>query len=141
MERIKIDDGSKLYEIVNTDDRVIGKFAFNPSDANLVAKYEAVIEKLQDYFKEIQAGVMTKERFIEAQDTIVDKFSELVGEDASKTFFSICGPFTPMANGNLYLETVIEAVYGIIEKETKKRMKKVQSQMDKYLDGYKENRE
>lgn len=137
MERIKIDDGSKSYELVNHEDRVIGTFTFNPSDTNIVQKYDAVIEQLETYFDQIKGGEFTESLFREAQDTIVDKFSELVGEDASKTFFSICGPFTPMQNGNLYLETVIEAVGGIIEKETQKRMKKVQTRMDKYLEGYK----
>lgn len=137
MERIKIDDGSKSYEIVNQDDKVIGTFTFNPSDTNIVQKYDAVVDSLDKYFDEIKGANFTKESFIAAQDAIIDKFSELVGEDASKTFFSICGPFTPMQNGNLYLQNVIEAVAGIIEKETQKRMKKVQSKMDKYLEGYK----
>lgn len=136
MERIKIDDGSKSYEIVNQDDKVIGTFTFNPSDTNIVQKYDAVVDSLDKYFDEIKDANFTKEYFIAAQDAIIDKFSELVGEDASKTFFSICGPFTPMANGNLYLQNVIEAVAGIIEKETQKRMKKVQTKMDKYLEGY-----
>lgn len=137
MERIKIDDGSKSYEIVNQDDKVIGTFTFNPSDTNIVQKYDAVVDSLDKYFDEIKGANFTKESFSAAQDAIIDKFSELVGEDASKTFFSICGPFTPMQNGNLYLQNVIEAVAGIIEKETQKRMKKVQSKMDKYLEGYK----
>ncbi len=137
MERIKIDDGSKSYEIVNTEDRLIGTFTFNPSDTNIVQKYDAVVDSLDKYFDEIKGANFTKESFIAAQDAIIDKFSELVGEDASKTFFSICGPFTPMQNGNLYLQNVIEAVAGIIEKETQKRMKNVQSKMDKYLEGYK----
>lgn len=137
MERIKIDDGSKSYEIVNQDDKVIGTFTFNPSDTNIVQKYDAVVDSLDKYFDEIKGANFTKESFIAAQDAIIDKFSKLVGEDASKTFFSICGPFTPMQNGNLYLQNVIEAVAGIIEKETQKRMKRVQSKMDKYLEGYK----
>ena len=32
MERIRIDDGSKTYEIVNQDDKVLGTFTFNPAD-------------------------------------------------------------------------------------------------------------
>lgn len=136
MERIKIDDGSKSYEIVNQDDKVIGTFTFNPSDANVVKRYDAVVDSLEQYFEQVKDNTLTKELFVEAQDIITDKFSELVGEDASKTFFSICGPFTPMQNGNLYLQNVIEAVAGIIEKETQKRMKKVQTKMDKYLEGY-----
>lgn len=136
MERIKIDDGSKTYEIVNKDDRLIGTFSFNPSDTNIIKNYDEVVKALEAYFEEMQNETFTKEKFVAAQDEIVDKISVLVGEDASKSFFSICGPFTPMANGSLYIETVINAVGGIIETETKARMKKVESRMNKYLEGY-----
>lgn len=135
MERIKIDDGSKTYEIENLDGEILGHFRINPSDTNIVAKYDAVTKALTDYLATVDDNI-TEEKFIEVQNTIVDKLSELVGEDASKTFFSICGPLTPLASGNLYVENVLDAISGIIEQETGKRMEAVNKHMDKYLDGY-----
>lgn len=137
MERIQIDDGSKSYEIVSREGRLIGSFTFIPSDTNIIKKYDDIVNSLESYFLKMQREEFTKEIFIAAQDEIVDKISALVGEDASKTFFSICGPFTPMADGSMYLEHVINAIGGIIEKETKSRMKKVETRMNKYLEGYK----
>jgi len=135
MERIKIDDGSKTYEIVNLDEKVLGTFIFNPSDSNIIKRYEDVVEELQKIAESNE--VMTRERFMELQDVITQKMDLLVGGDTSSTFFSICGVFTPMANGNLYIQTVLEAIGSVIEKETKKRMKKADAQMSKYLEAYK----
>lgn len=135
MERIKIDDGSKTYEIVNLDDQVIGTFTFNPSDANIIKRYESVVDAIQEYAAKDEP--MTPELLNEAQELITQKVSELVGVDTSKTFFSICGALSPMANGNLYVLNVIEALGAVIEKETNQRMKKVNAKMNKYLEGYK----
>ena len=135
MERIKIDDGLKTYEIVNQDDVVLGTFTFNPSDANIIKRYDDVVAELEKYAE--QDFVMTKEKFEEIQEHITHKMDDLVGADTSSTFFSICGALSPMANGKLYIQTVLEALGAVIEKETKKRMKKVDAQVNKYLEGYK----
>lgn len=139
MERVKIDDGSKTYEIVNLEDQVIGTFTFNPSDMSIIEKYDAVIASLEQYFTGLSEAGFTQEAMIEAQNNVKAKLSELVGGNAIDSFFSICAPFTPMQNGALYLENVVNALGGIIEKETKKRMKKVETRMDKYLQGYKKS--
>lgn len=135
MERIKIDDGSRTYEIVNQDDVVLGTFTFNPSDANIIKRYDAVVDELGRYAE--QDFVMTQDKFVEIQSELVSKMNDLVGADTESTFFSICGALSPMANGKLFIQVVLEAIGAVIEKETKKRMKKVDAQVSKYLEGYK----
>lgn len=137
MERIKIDDGSKTYEIVNQDGDVLGILRFNPSDANIMKRYDAVIDELQTYLDAASHETFTREKFVEAQDAITQKMDELLGGNAASALFSVCGALSPMANGNLYIETVLEAIGSIVEKETSKRMKKVETRMNKYLEGYK----
>lgn len=136
MEKIKIYDGTKTYEIVNQDDEVLGLFKFNPSDANIIKRYDAVIETLQEYANASQGEVLTKEKFNEAQNKIISQMDELVKADTAGTFFSICGPLTPMENGNLFVLNVLEGIGAVIEKETKKRMKKVDAKTAKYLADY-----
>ena len=136
-ERIVIDDGRKTYEIVNLDGDKIGEIHFNPSDANMVSKYNEIVDALDAYFEKYRgAAAVEQDDFVEAQKEIVDKFDAFLGGDASKMLFSICGPFTPMEDGELYLQKVIEVIGAVIEKETKKRMKKVDAKMDKYLKDY-----
>lgn len=139
MERIKIDDGSKTYEIVNLDDQVIGTFTFNPSDMSIIERYDAVVKSLEEYFNSIREAGFTQQALIDAQNAIKEKLKELIGGDAIDSFFAICAPLTPMQNGSLYLEVVVNALGEIIEKETKKRMKKVETRMDKYLKDYKKS--
>lgn len=139
MERIKIDTGIKSYEIEDVTGNVVGVISFNPSDSNIIQKYNDVVSALEDYFNARKENAFTEEEFVAAQNVIVDKLGELIGKDSAKTIFDISGPFSPMQNGALYLENVVNALGGIIEKETKKRMKKVETRMDKYLQGYKKS--
>ena len=136
MERIKINDGTKTYEIVNQDDEVLGLFTFNPSDSNIFKRYDAVVDALQKYADEAQGKVLTQERFNEAQDEIIAMMDDLVQADVKGSFFSICGPLTPMENGNLFVLNVLEGIGAVIEKETKKRIKKVDAKTAKYLADY-----
>jgi len=136
MERIKIDDGTKTYEIVNQDNEVLGTFTFNPSDANIVKRYDAVVEELQRYADESQNEVLTQEKFNEVQDKLVAMMDDLVKADTGKTFFSICGPLTPMENGNLFILNVLEGIGAVIERDTKKRIKKVDAKTAEYLADY-----
>lgn len=136
-ERIKIDDGTKTYEIVNQDDVVLGTFTFNPSDVNIIKRYDAVVAELQKYADEAQTEVFTAERLREVEDKIVEMMNELTGADTSKSFFSICGALSPMANGNLFVQNVLEGIGAVIEHETKARMKKMDEQAKKYLEAYK----
>lgn len=135
MERIKINDGSKSYEIVNQDDQVLGVFRFNPSDSNLIEKYNDVVESLRTYALESDSG--EEQAVKEASGLIRDKLDALFGEDTSKTFFSIAGPLTPLSNGQFYIENILEAIGAVIETEMEVRVKKVRKRMDKYTDKYK----
>lgn len=134
MERIQINDGSKSYEIVNQNDKVLGVFTFNPSDMNIIDKYNDVVESLKTATEKMSTG--KEEGLTEASSLIREKMDILFGEDTSKTFFSITGPLTPLSNGQLFVENVLEAIGAIVEKEMNVRVKKVRERMDKYTAKY-----
>lgn len=134
MERIKINDGSKSYEIVNQNDKVLGTFTFNPSDMNIVEKYNDVVKNLKMAIEKMGEG--NDAALIEASSLLRDKMDVLFGEDTSKTFFSITGPLTPLANGQLFIESVLEGIGAVIETEMKVRVEKVRGRMDKYTEKY-----
>lgn len=134
MERIKINDGYKSYEIVNQDDKVLGIFRFNPADSNIVEKYNDIVESL----KAVTAPDGSDEESISKASCLIrEKMNDLFGEDTSKTFFSITGPLSPLSNGQLFAENILEAIGAIIEKEMEVRVKKVRERMNKYTDKYK----
>lgn len=134
MERIQINDGSKSYEIVNQNDKVLGVFTFNPSDMNIIDKYNDVVESLKTATEKMSTG--KEEELTEASSLIREKMDILFGEDTSRTFFSITGPLTPLSNGQLFVENVLEAIGAIVEKEMNVRVKKVRERMDKYTAKY-----
>lgn len=134
MERIKINDGSKSYEIVNQEDKVLGVFTFNPTDTNIVERYNAVAEELKEAVKNVEGG--GEQTLVAASNKIKEKFGELIGGN-TETFFTITGPLTPLSNGQLFVENILEAIAQIIEKEMNVRVKKVRAHMDKYTDRYK----
>lgn len=136
MERIKINDGTKEYEIVNQNDKVLGVFRFNPADTNIIEKYNDVVEGLKEVVGKLGTGDDMEQVVREANKGISEKLDILFGEDTSKTFFSITGPLSPLANGQLFVENILEAIGAVIEKEIHVRLKKVREHMDSYTEKY-----
>ena len=129
---IIIDDGSKVYTIKNKRGKVIGEFEFRPSDTNIVKRYEEVV----DYLNNFKMPEDTEEAFLAAENEIKEKMSYLIGGDAGEAFFSILGPFSALASGELFVENVLGAISKVIEKEMSVRTKKVQRRMNKYVAKY-----
>ena len=112
---------------------MLGKFEFRPTDTNIVKRYEEVVE----YYNSYQLPENPSEADMrKAEDDITERISYLIGEDAKETFFSILGAFSPLANGELYMENVLSSIAKVIEKEMNIRTKKVQSRMNKYVAKY-----
>ena len=51
---IKIDDGSEVFDIVNTRGELLGQFTFIPSDFDLVKRYEETVKAFEEMENEIQ---------------------------------------------------------------------------------------
>ena len=129
---IFIDDGSKVYTIKNKRGKIIGEFEFRPSDTNIVKRYEEVV----DFLNNFKMPEDTEEAFLAAESEIKEKMSYLIGGDAGEAFFSILGPFSALASGELFVENVLGAISKVIEKEMSVRTKKVQRRMNKYVAKY-----
>ena len=129
---IVVDDGSKVYDIVNKMGKKLGEFEFRPSDTNIVKRYEEVV----DYLNNFKMAEDTEEAFLAAENEIKVKMSYLIGGDAGEAFFSILGPFSALASGELFVENVLGAISKVIEKEMSVRTKKVQRRMNKYVAKY-----
>lgn len=129
---IIIDDGSKVYNIKNKRGEVLGKFIFRPSDTNIVNRYEEVIE----FFNSFKMPEDIDQAIKVAEKEMTEKLSYLIGGDAGEAFFSIMGPFSALASGELFVENVLGAVANVIERELSVRTKRVQRRMNKYVAKY-----
>lgn len=127
---IIIDDGSKVYTIKNKRGKVVGTFEFSPSDTNIVSRYEEVV----DFFNSFK--VPDGDGIKEAENQMVEKMSYLIGGNAKEAFFSILGPFSALASGELFVENVLNSVSAVIEREMSVRTRRVQRRMNKYVQKY-----
>lgn len=130
---IKIDDGLKTYDIANKDGKILGSFSFNPSDTNIIRRYTEVVADLEKLeLKEEKDGSESLEEMMSKVDAIVyEKIDYLLNADVAKEFFKIMGPFSPLASGKLFIESVIDAIGQAINQETGARVKKMKSMQSK----------
>ena len=129
---IIIDDGSKVYNIKNKQGKMLGKFEFRPSDTNIVERYGEVV----DFFNNFTVPENKDDAIKTAEKEMIDKMSYLIGADSKEAFFSIMGPFSALASGELFVENVLGAIAKVIEKEMDVRTKRVQRRMNKSAAKY-----
>lgn len=132
-EQIKINDGSKTYEIVNDAGNHICEITLNPSDTDLIRRVNNVVEAMNS-FKPVSEDA--EQAVVEMDAMLIDKMSELLRVDAKETIFSKCSPLTMLDNGEFYIVEVLKAITPAIEKVTKARVAKVQKRMSKYTAEY-----
>ena len=136
---IKINDGYKTYDIVNQDDKLLGSFSFNPSDTNIIHRHAEVVEALEKLELDISAKkdeTSLDETFKAVEAVVYEKINYLLNADVAENFFSIMGPFSPLASGQYFIESVIDAIGQAISAETGARVKKINSKIQKHTSKY-----
>lgn len=133
--QIKTDISLDEYEFVDTDGKVLFSITFNASDVNLARRYDEMVRHM-DELNTDQTEEDTSEALAKAEKEIGERMDKLLGHPVSEQIFSVMSPFTPLKNGKLYIEEVVEKIGAVIESETGKRLKKVQNRMGKYTAKY-----
>lgn len=137
---IIIDDGLRTYDIKNKEGKLLGQFSFNPSDTNIVKRYKEVVRFFDtvDYtkYEKSEENEDIGDNLNTIDEIVYEKFDYLLNSEASKDFFSIMGPFTPLESGMYFLESVINAIGQAIQSETGARVQKLQKKVKKYTSKY-----
>lgn len=134
--KIVIDDGYKTYDIENQDGKLLGQFSFNPSDTNIVHRHAEVLEALGKIEFPENADEKLEETLEEVEKTIYEKINYLLDADVAGNFFSIMGPLSPLANGQFFIESVLDAIGQAIQKETGERVNKIKGKIKKHTSKY-----
>ena len=112
---ITLNDGLKTYEIKNQNGELLAKFSFNPTDSDLLRRYNNGIKNLELKEKELaQKGEQTIEDVIEEDNYIKKTIDEIFNAPVSDSFFSIMG-VRSLVGGRLFFEFVIETLGNIIK--------------------------
>lgn len=122
---IRVNTGSILIHIEDTDGERIGEFKFNPSDVGILDRYEKVV----DFFNTVKIpdDISDEQRAEEARklnSDIAQQMNYLLGYDVAEKVFSRCGALALTDSGSFFFENILDGVGGLIEKTTKKRIEK-----------------
>lgn len=137
-----------IYETVRIKDhtgRVLSEFSFNPSDANIVGRYEEFIKGFDDLRNQIQAYEDSEknnkyDKNVEKLDVINNNIYErvdfLLNADAAKSIFSVMGPLSPLPSGDYYFTFILEQISKKITNATGARMQKIEMKVKKHTAKY-----
>lgn len=131
--QITIDDRETI-EITNGKGEVTGSFLFNPTDFDILKRYESV-QKHFENLKIDESGDQTESAFKISKE-IKEQFDFLLNSDASESLFKNCNPLSPMQDGRMFFEYVFDTIAKFIEKELNTRLKKTKSRVDEYTAKY-----
>ena len=137
--KIVIDDGYKTYDIENKEGRLLGQFSFNPSDTGIIHRHAEVVKSLEELKMSISSNDEKKsldEALKEVEAVIYEKINYLLDADVAESFFSIMGPLSPLASGQYYIESVLDAIGQAIQAETGERVKKINRKISKHTSKY-----
>ena len=136
-KEVIVDSGLCTYDIKDKEGRLLGQFTFNPSDTDIVKRHEKVVsafEKME--IPDMNEGNLAKG--LEKMDLFIcEQINYLLdSEDAAESFFSIMGPLSPLASGQFFVESVLDAIGQAIQMETGERVKKISGKIRKHTSKY-----
>lgn len=137
MGKIIIDDGYEEYTIENKNGKVLGSVRFNPSDVAMINRFDDVIKHIQEFSQGIDDSQDASVISSSFTEMLSNEINYLFNADVAGAFFSITSPLTPLENGNLYFEVVLNAIGKLIESETGRKVQKMQTKISKYTRKYK----
>lgn len=134
MEKIQLttDDGSVEVEVVNKLGDVLGTFHYNPTDLDIIKRYEKVVDNLTSI--DFKNDDFNEDEFFSLSNVIKEQFNYLLNGDVSETLFAKCNPFTPIADGQFYFADLLTKISDLNSKFFDKRINpdKVNKALAKY---------
>ena len=130
--KLSVDTGSVLIEIDDKGEN-IGQFRFNPNDIDIAKRYENVAKSLESIAIPENA---TTEDVLKISDEIKRQIDYLLNYNVSDEIFKKCNPFTLTADGDFYVEKVLEGIAEIIEQTMNTRLAKKTAKIQKATERY-----
>lgn len=149
-EVVVINDGRRKVTIKNQNGDVIGSFRFNPTDINIVNRYNEsadkfadVVRPLSDYDINAQGegeGTEAAEVLNQAEAKLVELMNYILDGDFGKAFFSKTHAFAGVEDGDevkFYCEVAFDVIGKYISQKFDAETKKLERKLDKHTHGYK----
>lgn len=142
---IVVNDGRVNVRIQNTLGEQIGVFRFNPSDVNIVNRYNEIIEKFNDVVKGLNEADIDAEGngtdddsitlLNRAEEEMANLLDYMLDGDSKAAFFSKTHMFAP-SNGVFFVENVVEGIGAYISRKMDAEVKKINRRVSTHTHGY-----
>ena len=143
---IVVDDGRRRVPITNTYGDEVGVFYFNPTDINIIDRFNNLAKNFDKIFEPLENIPDTADNgdsddldpvyidaLNEARNRLNKAVDELFGADASSAFFGKVNPLSPVeGTGQFYCEIVLQAVINYISEQMNKQAVQVKRRVEKY---------
>ena len=136
---IEINSNVKNYDFVDLDGNVLTTISFNPSDINIVRRYEEVMRSMTELkfkFKNRTSKTDLSKLLDEVDAITYEKVDYLLNAKVSEKIFSVMGPFSLLESGKFYVEVVLNAIGQIIKTENEKHSKQLEAAINKHTAKY-----
>lgn len=136
-KEVIVDSGLCTYDIKDKEGRLLGQFTFNPSDTDIVKRHEKVVSSFEKMEIPDMNGNNLAKGLEKVDSFIYEQINYLLdSKDAAESFFSIMGPLSPLASGQFFVESVLDAIGQAIQMETGERVKKISGKIRKHTSKY-----
>lgn len=142
---IVIDDGCIDIPIQNQFGERLGVFRFNPTDVNIINRYNEVVDRIPEILRPLAGaeidpnGEGGDENSIELLNTagaeIEDLLDYVLNGNSREAFFTRTHVFSPVG-GKFYCEKVLEAIGAFISKKFEAEVKKMSARAETHMHGY-----
>ncbi len=149
-EVVVINDGRRKVTIKNQNGDVIGSFRFNPTDINIVNRYNESVEKFADIVKplvdyDIKAngegdGDEAVKVLDQAESQLIELMDYILDGDFGQAFFSRTHAFAGVEDGDdvkFYCEVAFDVIGKYISQKFDAETKKMERRLGKHTNGYK----
>lgn len=135
---IIIDDGAREYKVLNKKREELGIFSFNPTDMDIITRFQEAEGRIDRIADELDAAVTEDEKVnaaLAVSRKIKDELSYIINGNSSECFFAKCNPLS-MVGGRFYFEAVLDAVASVIKAEYGKEIRAQKNNHQKYTNKY-----
>jgi len=141
--QITVDDGFVHVPMYNLSGDKIGEFSFQPTDVDIVNRFNESMEKFDDVLAPLtgeagtdkDGGTDSVAALNEARDRLFKLCDYIFNTDAGASLFGRMHPFSPV-NGKFYCEEVFEKLGDFIQAQFGEETKKVNARLKKYVGKY-----
>lgn len=131
---LRLDAGFVTVPIIDENDgETLGSFKFNPNDFDIARRYETVVKNLESITVPEDAD---PDAVFAISDAIKEQLNHLLNCNVADDIFVICNPLTLTADGDFFVEKILDGIADVIEQTMNTRLEKKSAKIKKATAKY-----